>query len=158
MSDYPQNSSSSSIWTDNIYNGIQFHKLDMYSTCPFTLSVDSSSSSLHHYYYIGAGDNMHILEFDRVHSGYDERSRYKTFGTKIMVVGQKYPLPHNSVKKITFAKNEHFWWLIIKKAKILKLISVFGQLSILTHQNSLIWYQDWQNRLKSFGFMVENVL
>ena len=44
-------------------------------------------------YYIGAGDNMHILEFDRVHSGYDERSRYKTSGTKIMVVGQKYPPP-----------------------------------------------------------------
>ena len=68
---------------------------------------------------------MHILEFDRVHSGYDEISRYKTFGTKNMVVGQNYPLPHNSVKKLTFAKNMHFSWLIIKKAKIIKQISVF---------------------------------
>ena len=56
---------------------------------------------------VGAGDNMHILESDRVNSGYDERSQYKTSGTKIMVVGQKYP-PHNSVKKLSFAKNVHF--------------------------------------------------
>ena len=53
-------------------------------------------------YYIGAGDNMHILEFDRVHSGYDERSRYKTSGTKIMVVGQKYPPPPQFREKIIF--------------------------------------------------------
>ena len=99
----------------------------MCSTWAFTYSVLNVSSSLHHYYYyLGAGDNMHILEFDRVHSGYDERSRYKTSGTKIMVVGQKSPPPPNSAKKLSFAKNVHFLWLIIKKAKMIKQISVFG--------------------------------
>ena len=65
----------------------------MYPTWAFTFSKLSVSSSTFTTILLGAGDNMHILEFHRVHSGYDEKCRYKTSGTKIMVVGQKYPPP-----------------------------------------------------------------
>ena len=34
------------------------------------------------------GQNMEILEIDRAHSVYEDRSRYKTFDTKISPDGQ----------------------------------------------------------------------